>query len=404
MSTRPTLLFVDHDKNILHMIRREMFDAPFNVLLAESSGEASEIIHQLQVDMLVSDIYLPDTDGLIFLEKIRQSHPDTVRIILSGQLNDQVVLSAITRGLAGAFFSKPWDTVRFRQDCEQILNSRKILTDPKLLSVVNSIGILPSPPQIYQEFLAALSGDKSPRELAELLEKDAALAVNILHLANAACFSTYRITSLERALIQLGTNIIKNTVLTLSLADHFSWNREQEIEIKTLLSHSSLVSRFTALFFQQLHLRNLDEVVNSAALTHDIGKILLLYYFPKRYFQVIELMQNEPGVSFREAELRIFSHHITHCEMGAFLLSQWSLPSANIDAALFHHSPHAVSGSNARLIHLIALANLRASLPASISGEEWLTVTEEMPFTVHERQQLWENHMFREVMESGNEQ
>lgn len=401
MSLRQNLLFVDNDPDVLHTIRRELFDAPFNVLLAESGGEAAEIMDRLPVEILVCDIRMTDTDGLAFLEKVRQNHPDITRILLSGEMNDRLMLSAITRGLAGSFFSKPLEPLRFREDCQQILISRRILRDPDLLRWINSIGALPSPPRMYREFMAALEQDKGTRQLAEILEKDAALAVNILRMANAACYSSYPITSLERALIQLGNNIVKNTVLTLSLADHFSWNQSQEMEIKALMNHSSLVSRLTALFFHQLQQRHLDELANTAALTHDIGKILLLYFSPERYFQVTDLMKNERGVSFREAEIRLFQNHITHCELGAFLLSQWCLPSANIDAALFHHSPQAVTGSNARLIHIIALANLRAALPASISGEEWLETTEETPFTVHERQQLWEHHQFKELMETG---
>lgn len=404
MSTWPNLLFVDDEKNVLHIIRRELFDAPFNVLLAGSPREAFDILRQINVDMVISDIHMPDMDGVLFLEEVKKLYPRTVRIILSAFLDDTIVLDAITRGIASAFFMKPWNPDQFRLDCQQILSNRKILNDPDLLDLINNIGTLPSPPQLYNEFIAAVDQKKGSRQLAKILEQDAPLAVNILHMANSACFSAYKITSLERALTQLGYNIVKNMLLTLSLAHSFHWNTEQKNEIDRLLTHSSLVSRLTSLFYQQLHFRNLDEFTNSAALTHDIGKILLLYYFPEKYWQARELMPQEKGITFKEAEIRINRHHITHCEIGAYFLSLWNLSTPNIDAALFHHSPQAISGSNTRLVHLIALANLRANLPAAISGEEWLSVTEEMPFSESERRQLWGDYQFSDLMETDHGQ
>lgn len=400
MTKRPTILFVDDEKNILHIIRRELFDAPFNLLLADSAQEGLSLLSSNQVDMVVSDIRMSGMDGLCFLEEVKRLYPQTIRSVLSGHLDEALVLTTITRGIASTFFTKPWDPDQFRQDCEHILSSRQILSDPDLLALINSLGTLPSLPRVYTDFLKALDEGSSARHLAEILEKDALLAANILHMANAAFFSIYKISSLERALIQLGSNIIKNTVLTLSLAHHFPWNPMQEQEMNNLMAHSCLVSRLTAMFHQQLHLRNLDELANSAALTHDIGKILILYYFPSRYQEISALMKAENGISFREAEIRINQHNITHCELGAYFLSLWNLPVANVDAALFHHTPQAIGGSHARLIHLIALANMRANLPISISGEEWLDLTQEMPFSEHERRQLWENRLFTELMET----
>ena len=86
-------------------------------------------------------------------------------------------------------------------------------------------------------------------------------------------------------------------------------------------------------------------------------------------------------------------HGIGHCELGAYFLSVWNLPASNCNAALYHHSPQAVFGSQAHLIHLISLANLRANLPVDISGEEWLSETQDMPFTQAERLQLWKHEI-----------
>jgi len=403
MTTRQTIMFVDDEKNILHIIRRELFDAPFNILLAGSAQEGLELLKSTPIDMVVSDICMVGMDGLRFLVEVKRKYPDIIRTVLSGHLEENLVLSAITKGISSAFFSKPWDPDQFRQDCSQMLASKKILNDSKLLAIINSIGTMPSLPQVYFDFLSAIDEGVNPRQLAEILGQDATMAVNILHMANTAYFSAYKISSLERALIQLGTNIIKNTVLTLLLARQFPWTREQEHEIQKLLTHSSLVSRLTSVFHQKLYLKNLDALVNSAALTHDIGKIFLLYYFPDSYFKTKKLMQDEAGLSFRDAEIRINQHHITHCEIGAYFMSIWNLASPNIEAALFHHSPQALSGRNARLIQLISLANLRANQPESFSGEEWLDLTREMPFNDTELTKLWQTSFSPDIMENENE-
>ncbi len=77
---------------------------------------------------------------------------------------------------------------------------------------------------------------------------------------------------------------------------------------------------------------------SSIGITLDIGKIIILQYFPERYLTTTSKIDNH--TSFYESEVKLGYENITHCEIGAYFLDLWNLPSILIEAALFHAKPN----------------------------------------------------------------
>jgi len=60
-------------------------------------------------DLVISDMRMPEMDGVVFLEQVRQRWPDTMRLLLTGYADVTSVMGAINRGEIYRYIAKPWD-------------------------------------------------------------------------------------------------------------------------------------------------------------------------------------------------------------------------------------------------------------------------------------------------------
>jgi HD-like signal output (HDOD) protein len=95
-----------------------------------------------------------------------------------------------------------------------------------------------------------------------------------------------------------------------------------------------------------------DEVF-SAAIVHDIGKILLACGFPDRFGEVVRLAR-ERSQPFHLVEPEIFG--TTHAEVGAYLLGAWGLPFPIVEAVAYHHRPELVAEGDREVLMAVYLA------------------------------------------------
>ncbi|HYD80177.1 MAG TPA: EAL domain-containing protein [Paucimonas sp.] len=105
----PTLLLVDDEENILNALRRSLRREGYRILSAGSAREGFEILAQQRVDVIVSDQRMPEMNGTEFLSRVRELHPGTVRMVLSGYTDLESVTDAINRGAIYKFLTKPWE-------------------------------------------------------------------------------------------------------------------------------------------------------------------------------------------------------------------------------------------------------------------------------------------------------
>ncbi len=104
-----TLLLVDDDIPVLTALQRVLADEGYEVLAAESAYEGLDLLAKNQVQVILSDQRMPGMSGTEFLSRVKVLYPDTVRIILTGYAEMDVVVQAINEGAIYKFFSKPWD-------------------------------------------------------------------------------------------------------------------------------------------------------------------------------------------------------------------------------------------------------------------------------------------------------
>ena len=93
-----TLLCVDDEPNILASLRRLFRAKGYRVLLAESGALGLEVLETEQVDLVISDMRMPEMDGARFLAQVKERWPDTVRLLLTGYSDIQSIQDAINCG------------------------------------------------------------------------------------------------------------------------------------------------------------------------------------------------------------------------------------------------------------------------------------------------------------------
>jgi response regulator RpfG family c-di-GMP phosphodiesterase len=110
MASRPArILFVDDEPNILSSLRRLFRPLGYEVLTAESGSAGLEIMKNGPVDVVISDMRMPEMHGARFLELVRASWPQTMRLLLTGYADIGSILDAINRGEIYRYITKPWD-------------------------------------------------------------------------------------------------------------------------------------------------------------------------------------------------------------------------------------------------------------------------------------------------------
>lgn len=122
----PAVLFVDDEPNILSALQRSLRREPFTVHTAPSGDAGLEFLRTTPVPVVISDYRMPAMNGIAFLAQVKQMLPDSVRVILSGFADAQVIVDAINKGEVFRFHPKPWD------DQELLITIRQCLEHYRL--------------------------------------------------------------------------------------------------------------------------------------------------------------------------------------------------------------------------------------------------------------------------------
>jgi len=105
--TNETILFVDDEVNVLQSMKRQLRKR-FTVLTSESGADALALLKkQGPVAVIVSDMRMPEMDGIQLLSQVKALYPDTVRIMLTGNADQQTAIEAVNTGQIFRFLTKP---------------------------------------------------------------------------------------------------------------------------------------------------------------------------------------------------------------------------------------------------------------------------------------------------------
>ncbi len=222
-----------------------------------------------------------------------------------------------------------------------------------------SIRDLPTFPSTAIEVMR-LAGDSesSAVELSKIIAKDPPLAVRILKLANSPYYGfARRISTIEWAIVALGFETLRETVLSLTMIDLFRGPALKHFDPRRFWRHADDTATAARALAKEIKYRLPGEAY-TAGLLHDIGLLVLYKYF-RDDFEEIQRLIYDGNLQPSQAELAIVG--VTHADVGAWLADRWSFPSYFVEAIRYHHNP-AFAEVNPTLTSIVHVANQIASV------------------------------------------
>lgn len=102
------VLYIDDEPNNITSFRAA-FRRLFNIFTAESAEEGRKILETESIQVILSDQRMPKMTGIEFFQSILESHPDPIRILITGYTDINAVIDAINVGQVYKYLSKPWN-------------------------------------------------------------------------------------------------------------------------------------------------------------------------------------------------------------------------------------------------------------------------------------------------------
>lgn len=333
------VLFVDDEPHVLQGLRRMLHGERRNwsMAFAASGREALARLDRGAFDAVVTDLRMPDMDGAELLAIAMERHPNTVRIVLSGDM-DPAAGARIAR-CAHQFLAKPCEPESLKAALARAFALRRLIGDSRLKALLSRLETLPSQPALYTQLMAEIQSPTSSfLKVGELIGRDVGMTAKILQLVNSAFFGlARRIGSPQEAVSLLGYDTVKALVLGAKIFSQFDATRMRHLGLNTLWPHSlaaGLCARAISAG-EQLPRKAQDEAF-TAGILHDAGKLVLAHNFAEAYAEVLERARTGERPLW-ELETECFG--ASHAELGGFLMGLWGLDENVVVAIVHHHRP-----------------------------------------------------------------
>jgi putative nucleotidyltransferase with HDIG domain len=256
--------------------------------------------------------------------------------------------------VAHQFLSKPCDPDVLHNVIQRACQLQDLINDEALRSLMGRIDSLPSPPKIYWELTAALADPGvSMESVAAIIEQDPALAAKLLQLVNSPYFGIAKpVLALRPAVAYLGFELIRGVVLTAHILRTFDGAPPiPGCRVEHLQSYALVTAKVARRLVPR---GDAAEQAFTAALLHDVGKIVIAAAFPDRFAEVLRASESGEKL-FHEAEREMLG--FGHAEVGAYLLALWGLPHPIVEAAAYHHTPTRVAQRGFELVGIVHVAD-----------------------------------------------
>jgi HD-like signal output (HDOD) protein/CheY-like chemotaxis protein len=327
------ILFVDDEPHVIDslrsLLRKQRKEWQMGFVLG---GEAAlQELLAVEYDVIVSDMRMPGMDGATLLTKVQHDYPHVVRIVLSGQTEQEVSRRMVH--VAHQFMSKPCDGRELQQTIERACSLQNLLEHPSLRQAVGKIGQLPVKPVTYTELVNLLANPNATiGDAARVIEGDVGTSSKILQVVNSAFFGlSRRIGDIKTAVSYLGLEMVKMLALSVEMRGSPGPASCPGFSLDAIQEHGLLSARIAR--------RLLTDKVKaqdafSAAILQDAG--ILMARLPDVFRQIVATSKGT-GRPLHEVEAEVLG--VTHAEVGAYLLGIWGLPYSIVEAVAHHHTP-----------------------------------------------------------------
>lgn len=132
MSERDVILIVEDKESMAGMLRETLESSGFSTIIATDGAEAFEKIASDRFDLVLTDLKLPQKDGIEVLRKTKEENPMVPVIVMTAFGSIETAVEAMKLG-ANDFIAKPFDTDHLILIIKRALETKKIYTENILL-------------------------------------------------------------------------------------------------------------------------------------------------------------------------------------------------------------------------------------------------------------------------------
>jgi len=336
----PLVLFLDDEEEILFSLKKILLIERYKQVYFSSPKEALKFLETTKVNVIISDMKMPEMSGEEFLKKAGDLDPGSIKLIFSSFKEKAAVLDMLAKGFAHYYLMKPWTDYDLRNTLDKFCSINADLDKNKLKKYLSSFSKLPAPTQTSWNLNKMLDEENiNINKITEEIEFHPFLATKILQIANSVSYGVKKeVISIRNAVILIGLRQLKALVVSFELLNTFSSLLDKRFE-KTVNQfwHESLKKAIIAKRIAEAWESKVDkDLIFISALLSNIGYLVWLYTVPED-FNAYLLLSKQKLMSIAEAEQNLF--FLEHTKLGAVLLKLWNIPSKVIDAVENHHSP-----------------------------------------------------------------
>jgi HD-like signal output (HDOD) protein len=338
-TTKPRILFVDDEVNILTGLRRMLWQKrdSWEMAFAPGPAEALQLLSEKQADVVVSDMRMPGMNGAELLSEVRKLYPETVRIILSGYSEGEDIVRAV--GPSHRFISKPCDSETLIDGISRSLKLREAIHSQKVIRFALSESAIKSPPAKVFDLLEKLEVQTATiDDIAEAVSADLALSVQVLRIVNSSYFNMpAEVKTIPAAVRLLGIDTIRAIATVRGVFSAFDGNKAETERLEALSNRSIVIGALARFIAGSIHLPERDaQMACTAGLLAHIGTLVLASNSTARFDSAIRFKEGRK-VSITEAEQTILG--FDHTRLGAYILGVWGFNDEILETVRFHHQP-----------------------------------------------------------------
>ena len=104
---KKTILLVDDEINILDIQNRYLIQAGYDVLVAHDGKEGLELFRKKSIDLIITDIMMPNMDGYDFISEVQYIAPNQPFLFTTAKTSEQDKIYGLSLG-ADDFIVKPF--------------------------------------------------------------------------------------------------------------------------------------------------------------------------------------------------------------------------------------------------------------------------------------------------------
>jgi HD-like signal output (HDOD) protein len=223
----------------------------------------------------------------------------------------------------------------------------------RLLERVAELNTLP---EVTQRILSITEDpDSSARDLNDVLKHDMALSAKLLRVVNSAFYGLPgRVSDLDRAIVLLGFQAVRNLAVAATMASLFSGEGKSVagFSARRLWSHCVATALTARSIVNVAGFRSLREEAFLAGIIHDIGILVEYQFAGDKFAQVVALLG--PDKPLVEAETAVLE--MTHQQIGQALAEVWKFPRNMQFVTGYHHKPMRLAEEHRLLPVVVAVA------------------------------------------------